>query len=365
MLPLHASNLVSTFSRCKDLNIPLLSNQSAVLMAANIFPQVISQVAEMESHRSAKDINVHCVTLSSPSPVLSFVQSVPSTSRVSLITVDDSRCGYSKYAYQDMHISARLMEEFLELAKDNTNKDLETCGVLGASFKDGIFYVTTLIIPKQEATSSSCTALNEEEMYAIQDEHSLCPVGWIHTHPSQTCFMSSIDMHTQYSYQVKVATQELQMQTRSGLEEIPFKCSKKQEEFASEEDARDSCVRDCSGGCRVGLQIEERIAGRRPIRDEEDIRDPHGVKWIPPVGTQTGYWDKPPIFDEYPDDVIKKKFVDPFWEGLANFDKRILLFTLFLDALQYRDIGDKTIPLHLDTTLGYKKFRARIEGLTI
>ena len=28
--------------------------------------------------------------------------------------------------------SARLMEDFLELAKDNTEKDLETCGVLGA-----------------------------------------------------------------------------------------------------------------------------------------------------------------------------------------------------------------------------------------
>ncbi|KAL5723704.1 ubiquitinyl hydrolase 1 [Ranunculus cassubicifolius] len=98
--------------------------------------------------------------------------------------------------------SVRLMEDFLELAKDNTNNDLETCGVLGAYLKNGVFYVTTLIIPKQEATSSSCQASNEEEIYAVQHENSLFPLGWIHTHPSQTCFMSSIDLHTQFCYQI-------------------------------------------------------------------------------------------------------------------------------------------------------------------
>nr|KJB31151.1 hypothetical protein B456_005G182100 [Gossypium raimondii] len=100
--------------------------------------------------------------------------------------------------------STRLMEDFLELAKENTKKDLETCGVLGAFLEKGTFYVTTLIIPKQEATSNSCQAISEEEIFAIQNERSLFPVGWIHTHPSQSCFMSSIDLHTQYSYQVMV-----------------------------------------------------------------------------------------------------------------------------------------------------------------
>ncbi|GFP88034.1 amsh-like ubiquitin thioesterase 2 [Phtheirospermum japonicum] len=96
------------------------------------------------------------------------------------------------------------MEDFLDAANDNTNKNLETCGVLGAFLKDETFYVTTLIIPKQEATSNSCQALNEEEIHAIQNDESLIPIGWIHTHPSQSCFMSSIDLHTQYTYQVMV-----------------------------------------------------------------------------------------------------------------------------------------------------------------
>ncbi|KAK4388399.1 AMSH-like ubiquitin thioesterase 3 [Sesamum angolense] len=43
--------------------------------------------------------------------------------------------------------------------------------------RNRVFHITTLIIPKQESTSDS-------------------------THPTQTCFMSSVDLHTHYSYQV-------------------------------------------------------------------------------------------------------------------------------------------------------------------
>ena len=96
----------------------------------------------------------------------------------------------------------RLMEDFLHLAKENTEKDVETCGILGAVHENGTLYMTTLIIPKQESASNSCQATNEEEVFKILNERSLYPVGWIHTHPSQSCFMSSVDLHTQYSYQV-------------------------------------------------------------------------------------------------------------------------------------------------------------------
>ncbi|KAJ9563768.1 hypothetical protein OSB04_008928 [Centaurea solstitialis] len=77
-------------------------------------------------------------------------------------------------------MSPQLLNGFLDVAKDNTSKDLETCGVLGAFLKGGTYYITTLIIPKQDATSSSCQAVNEEEIFAIQNEQSLIPVGWIH-----------------------------------------------------------------------------------------------------------------------------------------------------------------------------------------
>ncbi|KAK4280794.1 hypothetical protein QN277_012369 [Acacia crassicarpa] len=101
-----------------------------------------------------------------------------------------------------LHISTTLMENFMKLAKSNTNKNLETCGVLAGLLKNRKFYVTALIIPKQESTSDSCQATNEEEIFEVQDKLSLFPLGWIHTHPTQSCFMSSIDVHTHYSYQI-------------------------------------------------------------------------------------------------------------------------------------------------------------------
>ncbi|XP_006483860.1 AMSH-like ubiquitin thioesterase 2 isoform X3 [Citrus sinensis] len=154
-------------------------------------------------------VTAHAVTLSSPSPVLFLTAKAPQGALVTHVSVADSDKQSNtepsvSNVLQDVHISAQLMEDFLELAKENTDKDLETCGVLGAFLENGTFYVTTLIIPKQDSTSSSCQALNEEDVFAIQNERSLFPMGWIHTHPSQSCFMSSVDLHTHYSYQMMV-----------------------------------------------------------------------------------------------------------------------------------------------------------------
>lgn len=140
----------------------------------------------------------------SPPPVLAQVQqaSIP-PSRVA-----DPRPGpaqdisLSTNEYQHLHVPVNLMQDFLRLARANTEKNLETCGVLAGSLKNRVFHITTLIIPKQESTSDSCQTLNEEEIFEVQDKLSLFPLGWIHTHPSQTCFMSSVDLHTHYSYQI-------------------------------------------------------------------------------------------------------------------------------------------------------------------
>lgn len=109
---------------------------------------------------------------------------------------------HSESSYQNLHVPVNMMQDFLRLAKKNTAKNLETCGVLAGSLKNRVFHITTLIIPKQESTSDSCQTLNEEEIFEVQDRLSLFPLGWIHTHPSQTCFMSSVDLHTHYSYQI-------------------------------------------------------------------------------------------------------------------------------------------------------------------
>ncbi|CAK8537040.1 unnamed protein product [Lathyrus sativus] len=160
----------------------------------------------------SKSFLKHKVTKSSPSPALCCVETVPKDEQNSHITAFNSGDGSTNFCNEssssttvrDVHISMRLMEDFLDLAKENTEKDLETCGILGAFLEKGTLYMTTLIIPKQESASNSCNATNEEEVFTILNERSLYAVGWIHTHPSQSCFMSSVDLHTQYSYQAMI-----------------------------------------------------------------------------------------------------------------------------------------------------------------
>uniref|UniRef100_A0A1D1YAY5 AMSH-like ubiquitin thioesterase 3 n=1 Tax=Anthurium amnicola TaxID=1678845 RepID=A0A1D1YAY5_9ARAE len=143
----------------------------------------------------------------SPPPLLAHVQELPA---LPPSKVADPRPGPAKTlersssssTYQHLHIPVDMLNCFLKLAESNTAKNLETCGVLAGSLKNSTFHVSTLIIPKQESTSDSCQTTNEEEIFDIQDKRSLFPLGWIHTHPSQTCFMSSIDLHTHYSYQI-------------------------------------------------------------------------------------------------------------------------------------------------------------------
>ncbi|CAO2832148.1 unnamed protein product [Amaranthus hypochondriacus] len=155
------------------------------------------------------DLPLEIIRQPVPPPVLAQVQ--PGYGPISPSRVADPRPGPAKpsedgiqnpNSYQHLHIPVRMMEDFLRLAQQNTTKNLETCGVLAGSLKNRVFHITTLIIPKQESTSDSCQTLNEEEIFDVQDKASLFPLGWIHTHPTQTCFMSSVDLHTHYSYQI-------------------------------------------------------------------------------------------------------------------------------------------------------------------
>jgi STAM-binding protein len=72
------------------------------------------------------------------------------------------------------------------------------CGIL----KSNAMFITRLVVPEQTSTSDTCETLNEEEFFDYCDKEELLVIGWIHTHPTQTCFMSSRDLHTHVGYQV-------------------------------------------------------------------------------------------------------------------------------------------------------------------
>lgn len=95
-----------------------------------------------------------------------------------------------------------LRHRFLSIAQPNTNANLETCGILCGSLISNALFISKLIIPEQISTSDTCETVNESEFFDYVDGEDLLVLGWIHTHPTQTCFMSSRDLHTHGGYQV-------------------------------------------------------------------------------------------------------------------------------------------------------------------
>lgn len=106
---------------------------------------------------------------------------------------------------RDVILPAKLMHDFLKLAFTNTMSNKETCGILAGRLERNKLLVTHLLIPEQTGTPDSCTTHNEEDIFDYQDQHNLITLGWIHTHPTQTAFLSSVDLHTHCAYQLMMA----------------------------------------------------------------------------------------------------------------------------------------------------------------
>lgn len=185
-----------------DSDSTLIQSEDCKAQQAEEPPSLIS----FEATETPAQIEV--IRQPSPPPVLAEVQDlIPAVSpHVNEAGCETAILSSDSYVHAEspmqLHISTALMANFMKLAKSNTDKNLETCGVLAGLLKNRKFYITALIIPKQESTSDSCQTTNEEEIFEVQDKRSLFPLGWIHTHPTQSCFMSSIDLHTHYSYQI-------------------------------------------------------------------------------------------------------------------------------------------------------------------
>lgn len=95
-----------------------------------------------------------------------------------------------------------LKDKFLKIAADNTRKGIEMCGILCGTPVNNALFIRCLVIPDQKCTPDTCETENESSMFDYCDQEDLLMVGWIHTHPTQTCFMSSRDLHTHAGYQI-------------------------------------------------------------------------------------------------------------------------------------------------------------------
>jgi STAM-binding protein len=99
-------------------------------------------------------------------------------------------------------LPSSLRREFLQIAADNTRRGLEMCGMLCGTTVNNALFISHLVIPQQRCTPDTCETENESAMLDFCIDNDLIVIGWIHTHPTQTCFMSSRDLHTQAGYQV-------------------------------------------------------------------------------------------------------------------------------------------------------------------
>ncbi|XP_028651271.1 AMSH-like protease isoform X2 [Erpetoichthys calabaricus] len=103
---------------------------------------------------------------------------------------------------RNIGIPKDLSHNFLVLADHNTARGIETCGILCGKLTRNEFVITHVVVPKQSAGPDHCDVENVEELFSFQDQHDLLTLGWIHTHPTQTAFLSSVDLHTHCSYQL-------------------------------------------------------------------------------------------------------------------------------------------------------------------
>ena len=103
---------------------------------------------------------------------------------------------------RSVFLPRKLRQKFLDMATDNTRRGLEMCGILCGTPINNALFVRCLLIPDQICTSDTCETQNENDVFEYCIGEDLLVLGWIHTHPTQTCFMSSRDLHTQAGYQV-------------------------------------------------------------------------------------------------------------------------------------------------------------------
>lgn len=108
---------------------------------------------------------------------------------------------------QPLRVGMALIEQFALIAEENTNRNIETVGLLAGKLitrADGLeeYLTSHVIIPEQHGTHDTCELLHEEVMPGLLADQELLQFGWIHTHPKYAAFLSSVDLHTHFSYQM-------------------------------------------------------------------------------------------------------------------------------------------------------------------
>ncbi len=100
-------------------------------------------------------------------------------------------------------IKAKAVAQMIHF--DKTHPGKETAGLLIGHLDEGVLYVDEIEVGEQEGTSVHVTMSDQALVNAVMkvsnrtDNKTI--VGWWHTHPGLTSFMSGTDINTQSNYQ--------------------------------------------------------------------------------------------------------------------------------------------------------------------
>lgn len=72
-----------------------------------------------------------------------------------------------------------ILPRFLDVAAVNTARNKETCALLMGRLDKKQYRVVTLLIPKQRATSDTCTMEEEELVSEFAEKRKMMTLGWV------------------------------------------------------------------------------------------------------------------------------------------------------------------------------------------
>ena len=89
-------------------------------------------------------------------------------------------------ALRTVYCPTEILEAFIDLSRSNTDKSVETCGILAGREvnKGDSLLIDTLIIPLQEGYVDLCLMTDELSLFETQINQKVMTIGWIHSHPT-------------------------------------------------------------------------------------------------------------------------------------------------------------------------------------
>jgi STAM-binding protein len=144
-------------------------------------PHYVPGMPIADPYQSMRDMHISDIQRG-PSPTsrppLPSVPPPPPLSTASRITRGASTDSQAP-ELRSVKLPRDCLSRFLSIARVNTERNKETCGLLLGKEVKGKYVVSVLLIPRQHSTSDTCTMDEEELVLQITEQRKLITLGWV------------------------------------------------------------------------------------------------------------------------------------------------------------------------------------------